>query len=291
MKYVEKIEKRQSIREYRKKELTQEQIDQITAYLPDARRLFPEIELELKIAGDTAKNRLEGIVGYGGNAFGAPDYLILLSEHKDYYLENAGYVMEDLILKLTDMGLDSCWLSVNGNSDIIKKALNIAGDKEVAAVAAVGNGKAERALKRLDIINPSNINFNERAGHVAPKIAQDDIAFYGVWGNPVDWDENRIPPQVDRAVYAASLAPSFLNRQPYRFMFSNKILILLAQKEEMVADADTKLDVGAAMLNFAAVMDELNGTGGPWKMGIPDGLGDTKKPDEYEIISYYDLTA
>ena len=68
----------------------------------------------------------------------------------------------------------------------------------------------------------------------------------------------------------------------------NKILILLARKEEMVTENDTYLDIGAAMLNFAAVMEDENGPRGPWKMGIPDTIGDTKKPDEYEIYAYYD---
>lgn len=289
MKYAERIEKRQSIREYRKKDITPAQMDEIRDFFKNkAKRLIPEIDTELQIFTGDAGVRLEGVAGYGGKAFGAPAYLVLLTEKTDYAIENAGFIVEDLVLQLEEMGLNHCWLSVNDDA-FVKKVLNISSEKEVAAIVAFGYGKQERTLKRLDIINPSNVTMNERKGHVAPKIAQEDIAYYGVWGNPVDWDPRRIAPQVDKAIYAASLAPSFLNRQPYRFMFSSKILLLLAKKEEMITENDTRLDLGATMLNFYAVMDELNGTGGPWKMGIPEQIGDTKKPDEYEIVAYYNL--
>lgn len=288
MNYIEKIEKRQSTREFRRKGLSDEQVDAIKRAFLNAKRLRPEIDIELMVASGDAGVRLEGMAGYGGNSFMAPDYLVVLSEQAPYYMENAGYVTEDLILSLVDMDIDSCWITVN-DSDFAKTALRIDSPKEIVALVACGFGKRERMLKRLDIINPSNVRYNERSGHVAPKIAQDDIAYYGVWGNKVDWDESRVAPQVDKAIYAASLAPSFLNRQPYRYMFSNKILILLAKKEEMVSENDTMLDIGATMLNFAAVMEEQNGASGPWQMGVPTTIGDTKKPDEWAIVAWYDL--
>ncbi|MEE8885177.1 MAG: nitroreductase family protein [Eubacteriales bacterium] len=288
MNYMEKMEKRQSTREFRKKELNDDQKEQIRKAFLKTKRLDPDIDVEMLIADGDAGVRLEGLAGYGGNSFMAPDYIVILSDQDPNYMVNAGYLTEDLILSLTELGIDGCWITVN-DSDYVKTALRINSPKEVVALVAVGFGKQERGLKRLDIFNPSNVHYRKREGHVAPKIAQDDIAYYGVWGNKVDWSENRIAPQIDHAIYAATLAPSFLNRQPYRYIFSNKILILLARKEEMVTENDTYLDIGATMLNFAAVMEEENGPRGPWKMGVPDTIGDTKKPDEYEIYAYYDL--
>lgn len=289
MKYIEKIEERHSIREFYKKAVTSTQKEQIQQAFDSAKHLIPDIDVEMFIKDEeNICNRVEGIAGYGGNAFNAPMYLIFLSEKKDNYLENAGFITEDVILALTEIGLENCWLSVN-DSDILKQALRIESDKEIVSVVAVGKGKQERTLKRLDILSPSNVRFNERKGHVAPKISQEELAYYGTWGKKVKWDENLVAPQVDQALYAASLAPSFLNRQPYRYLFCSKMLLLLVKKEEMISLENTLLDVGATMLNFAAVMHELNGASGPWKMGIPSGIGDTEKPDEYEIVAYYDL--
>ena len=289
MNYMEKIEARMSTREFKKKELSEKQIDSIKKAFLDTMRLDRDIDVSLEIVGGDAGVRLEGLAGYGGNAFMAPNYLVILSDQKPGYMENTGYLTEDLILSLTEMGIDCCWITVN-DSDYVKTALRIDSMKEITALVAVGEGKKERLMKRLDIFNPSNVKYKEREGHVAPKIAQDDIAYYGVWGNPVDWSDTRIAPQVDHAIYAASLAPSFLNRQPYRFIFSNKILVLLAKKEEMVNENDTLLDIGAAMLNFAAVIRDENGSDGTWHLGVPTTIGDTKKPEEYEIAAWFDLS-
>ena len=37
---------------------------------------------------------------------------------------NAGYMMEDLVLKLTELDIDTCWLTFT-DSDKIKKALSL----------------------------------------------------------------------------------------------------------------------------------------------------------------------
>ncbi len=289
MRYMKKIEQRQSTRSFKKKAISKKQAEEITKAFKNTKRLLPDIDVELVIAGDDAGVRLEGLAGYGGNSFLAPNYLVILSDKEPGYLENSGYLTEDLILTLTEMEIDNCWLTVN-DSDYVKKALRIDSDKVVSSLVAVGTGKKEHGMKRLDIISPSNVKYNVREDHVAPKIAQEDIAYYGTWGNPVQWDEDKIAPQVDKAIYAASLAPSFLNRQPYRFLLSNRIVIILGKKEEMVSEDDTLLDIGAAMLNFAAVMEEGNVSGRSWKIGTPEGLGDTKKPDEYQFFAYYKLT-
>ena len=87
MKPIEAIEKRQSIREFRKLKLTEKQINEIRDYYTSIKALVPDIETELVIStGDDAKIRLEGSAGYRGHAFGAPAYLTILSEKKENYV-------------------------------------------------------------------------------------------------------------------------------------------------------------------------------------------------------------
>ena len=61
MKYMELIEKRCSIREFRNKELSEEQIREIKEYFENSGRLEPDINVELVVsAGEEYKKRLEG---------------------------------------------------------------------------------------------------------------------------------------------------------------------------------------------------------------------------------------
>ena len=72
--------------------------------------------------------------------------LVLLSEKQELAHLNAGYIMQDLLLKLNDLELDSCWLTFT-DSDEIKDILGIESPMDVVAIAAFGYGK--KAVKRL----------------------------------------------------------------------------------------------------------------------------------------------
>ena len=285
MKYTELIEKRKSIREYKNKALSEAQIAQIQAAFDGVKRLIPEIAINLEVRTDGVQDRIEGVAGYQGYCFKAPAYLAILSEQADGYLENAGYAAEDLILKLTEMGLDNCWLTVH-DSDASKRALFIESDKEIAALIAVGYGKTERALKRLDIKNPGNVTVRSRDGHVAPKIAQEDLVYAETWGNPVNWDQ--VDPLLDTAFYSASIAPSFCNLQPYRFVVRGHEILLYVKKEEVTSVEDTRLDLGAVMLNFTMAYAELNSQGRTFTLGEPAKLEPVGNPEEYILAAYFE---
>lgn len=285
MKYMEKIEKRKSIREFRGKDLEAGTIREIEEKFSGLHRLIPYIPVELAVRTGDVKQRLEGVAGYRGNSFMAPAYLIVLSGKDDNYMENAGYITEDLCLTLTEMGISHCWLTVE-NSDAVKKAALIDSDKEAVTVIACGYGKREKMKKRLDILNPSNVLFRKREGHVAPKIAQEELVYQSRWGNPVDWDQGGMDPLMDQAFYAASLAPSFLNRQPYRYLLKDRLVILCVKREEMTLDQDTFLDLGATMMNFDAIASQQDDV--DWVMGAPAGIDGLGIPEEYEIAAYYE---
>ena len=52
-----------------------------------------------------AQPALESSAGYNQFLIGAPHYLLLMSAPHSYAAINAGYMMEDLVLKLTELDL------------------------------------------------------------------------------------------------------------------------------------------------------------------------------------------
>ncbi len=254
MNYSEKIEKRESVRTFEEKEVSEKKIAEIKAYFDEAMRLDPSIDVELQVFTGNAKNRLEGAAGYKGYALMAPAYLVILSEEKPHYLENAGYICEDMILKLVEMGLDNCWLST-GDAAATKRALLIESDKTVAALVAFGYGKREGDI-RIDIKTPSNVVTEARKGHAAEKIAESELVYQDKWKQPVNWESGAVYKQLDEALYAASLAPSYLNIQPYRFVLRENYVLLVLDEKAAIEEKEAMLDLGAVMLNFAAVYQE-----------------------------------
>lgn len=288
MKYEELIERRQSIRSFYEKELSTEQIKEITEYCEKAKKLCPEIPLAVEFCAEGAGARMEGVVGYRGNAFFAPMYLVLLSEEQEGYLENAGFLAEGISLKLTDMGLDSCWLTVD-NSDAVKKALLLDSKLTVAAVLACGYGVEEKAAQRIDIVTPADVKFEKREGHIAPKISQGEMVYEGQWGVSPEWKEGQFDPYLDKALYAATLAPSFLNRQTYRYIIRDRELILCGKEEDMVSEEDRKLGLGATMYNFHVVYSHYNAAGYGWVLGEPEIAGDLQLAEGYQAVASHRL--
>lgn len=288
MKILERIEKRQSVRDYIQKDLSSEEIAEVESYFGECKRLIPSIDVEFKIfTGETYK-KLDGVIGYEGNAFNAPAYLVILSEKADHYIENSGYIAEDIILKLNELDLDNCFITVY-YSNKVKEVLGIESDKEITTVIAFGKGKKERSFMRLDILSPSNVKFIKREGHIAPKIAQSELVFDGKWGVYIDPNEKMIDPVLDEAFYAASLAPSFLNRQPYRFINQGNRILVLTMKDDMVTDEDEKLGLGATLLNFHAVYSDYNPSAKPWIMGKPENISDLGEPENYHVVGSIDM--
>lgn len=288
MNYEELIQQRQSIRSFRDKAVSAEQMAEIKDYFNNCERLIPDIRVSLELCTGDAGTRLEGVVGYRGNAFFAPLYLVLLSEEKEGFYENMGYMAEALSLKLTDMGLDACWLTVD-HGDMVKKTLLLETALSPVAVIACGYGKPERGVLRIDIMTPADVKFEAREGHIAPKIAQSEMVYDGSWGVTPSWEEDQFDPVLDKALYAATLAPSFLNRQTYRYLLKDRRVILCEKPEEMVSEADRKLGLGATMYNFHVIYTQYNHSGHGWKVGSVEDAGELRLAEGYEAVASMQL--
>ena len=101
MDYYNLAIKRESTRSFKKRPISNRQLTELQNYLPSCRKLFPEIHTDITILGADAAALLNGVVGYFGLMIAPPHYLLVSSAPHDYAMENAGFMGEDLVLKLT----------------------------------------------------------------------------------------------------------------------------------------------------------------------------------------------
>ena len=288
MNYLELIEKRNSIRDFLKKPVEQAKLDEITGFFNSAQNLFDVNTQLLIFSNEDTAQRLTGVVGYRGNAFNAPSYLVMLSEEKDNYLINAGFVSEHILLKLEEMGLSSCYLTCD-DDDIVKKALLIDSDLAVATVIAFGYGKKEKDTTKIDIHSPSNVSISSKSGHIAPKIAVTTLAFDSDFNTPYNFDDEYADPVIADALYAASLSPSFLNHQNYRFVINGTHVYLFNKFDEVVTKNDNLLGLGAAMLNFHMILSSKYSGIGNWSLDVSNIKHDFKNPSDYTLVAVLDI--
>ena len=284
MDYNALIQNRKSARQFTDKKVPEAVCNELEAYYKNAcQRLAPGIDTELWIFGDNTRQALEGAAGYNEFLVGAPQYLVLLSEKTELAYENAGFMMEDLVLKLEDMGLGSCWLTFT-DSKAVKDALGIDSPMEVAAIAAFGYPQKARKRMRFNILSMSNVDIGAKRHYFDPKRPVGDMVYLNAWGETQGRDKyiGFYDDMLWEAFYAASLSPSYLNRQAYGFVISDGQVVLVSRPDEYNTEIDGKLSLGVVMLHFAAAASAWAGKVA-WKLGA-----DAKQielPEGYSVVA------
>ena len=268
MNYAALIQNRKSTREFTGEHVSPRLMGDIERYFREkSLRLVPELETRLLTFGTESREVLEGAAGYESFLVGAPAYMVLLSAKGEGSVENAGFIMEDLLLKLADMGLDSCWLTFT-DSERVKEALEISSTLDVAAIAAFGYGVKSTRRLRLNILSMSNVDIQAKRRYNEPKRSVYDLAYLNRWGNSDGLDEHMgfYGDLLWEALYAASLAPSYLNRQAYGFVLHDEGVTLVRRPDAYTPDSDARLSLGAVLAHFTAVASLWSG-GLTWTLG------------------------
>lgn len=261
MNYAALIQNRKSFREFTDKVVPFSTLESIRNYYHNSvRRLLPELKTQLYIFDADARVSLEGAAGYHQFLIGAPQYLVLLSEKHELSHLNAGYLMEDMILKLADMELDSCWLTFT-DSEEIKGALGIDSALDVAAIAAFGYGKKTVKRLHLNIRSMSDVDIKAKYRYMEPKRSVNDLVFVDTWGNSHNLDRyiGFFDDMLWEALFAASLAPSYLNRQAYGFLLHDGSVSLVSRPDGYNTKIDGDLSLGIVLLHFTAVAENWAG--------------------------------
>jgi len=284
MNYAALIQNRKTVREFTGQHVSPAQMGEIERYFQEkALRLVPELETRLLTFGTEAREVLEGAAGYESFLVGAPAYMVLLSAEHERSSENAGCIMEDLILKLADMGLDSCWLTFT-EGEHVKEVLEIVSTLSVAAVVAFGYGVKSTRRLRLNIRSMSNVDIQAKRRYHEPKRSVYDLAYLNTWGNSEGLDEHMgfYGDLLWEALYGASLAPSYLNRQAYGFVLHNEGVTLVRRPDAYTPETDARLSLGIALHHFTSIASLWTG-GLTWNFGsAPASLA---LPEGYEAVA------
>ena len=271
MNYAALIQNRKSVREFRDKVVPFSLLEQIkTYYQRSVRRLISEIGTEMYMFGTDAREALEGAAGYNSFLVGAPQYLVLLTDPHPHGYLNAGFVMEDLILKLTDLELDSCWVTF-ADGEAVKTALGIESDRSIAAIAAFGYGVKTTRRLRLNIRSMSDIDISAKRHYFEPKRSVSDLVHKDTWGSRDGLDSaiGFYDDMLWESFYAASLAPSYLNRQAYGFLLEQGKVTLVSVPDKFNVPIDAELSLGIVLHHFTVVSESWAGQLS-WRFA-PDG--------------------
>lgn len=262
----EAIYYRKSVRKYSKEKLSDDKLDEVREIIDNSDSLYNQLDMTTHLIeeGNKVQEVISGIVGSYGKVE-APHYLVITSEEKEGFLENIGYCLEQVILKLTTMGIATCWIGGNINKDSLAHILDMKDSHRPVIVISFGYAKDKDNYKRSE----------------KGKAKRKDISELIIDGNPGSkWSD---------LLTAAQLAPSAVNMQPWRFDIDADKLHVYAIKRNRFLKKIFKplkhlklmnnIDVGIALSHIKIAADHLG-------RGIEfERIGSAKKKKYRYIIS------
>jgi hypothetical protein len=110
-----------------------------------------------------------------------------------------------------------------------------------------------------------------------------DLVYLNEWGNRYGLEDylGFFGDALWESLHAASLSPSYLNRQAYGFVLRDGGVTLVSQPDLYNTEHDAALSLGIAMLHFDAVTENWSGKPG-WNFS-PQAL---ELPRDYKVIAH-----
>lgn len=167
---------------------------------------------------DQTKQVLTFMIGSYGLVQNAPHLLVgVLPEDSDRARLDLGYVLEQVVLEATRLGLGTCWITGTFDAENAGEVVGLEPGEIVAGVCALGHPTEEgfgrfhsRLVRRL------------AGGHKRKPLTE--IVFTERWGKP--WSSEEADPTLVTILEHARIAPSAHNGQPWRFIVRPEELIL-----------------------------------------------------------------
>lgn len=257
MDYKKLIEETYSVRDYSDKPVSEKLKNELLGYFPSSKTLMDNIKVEMKIVENAdVFEKLNGKAGYNGIMINAPHYIVIYSEVADNYIENSGYKASDIILKATDLGLNTCFITMGDRAEV-SKILNAPNGMEVTALVALGYKDNEAKV----VLNDTKVGGNySKADVVIEEVAPsyrkdlDELVFSEKFGNSASVDE-LLTLGILEPLRTVLFAPSALNSQPWRFVLKNG-KVFIAIEDTKTSEYDEKISLGALMHYFQSVFEE-----------------------------------
>lgn len=226
--------------------------DQLRRVAETCERFRPWDDARAELVAEPGIDVFRGIVGAYGKVTGSPHLIVIVGSPDAILDQRPGYVGEAAVLAATAAGLGTCWVGGFFDAKLTAGLIDLAPDERILAVSALGVPVDD--LSGNDVVMRGIARSKQRKP--AEKIAPGSSAW---------------PEWARAAVEAVVVAPSAMNRQPWRFAMDGGALVLSADNAFETPKVTKRLDCGIAMLHAELGALEL-GMPGRWIENTSRGL-------------------
>ena len=184
-----------------------------------------------------------GVLGSYGGISGAHSALAFVGDGSHEADAWIGYVGEALVLEATHLGLGTCWVGGLFNGHVAARLAGASAGERVYAISPLGTPIDHVTLKERVLMGGAHAKRRSECEAIAPGCA--------------DW-----PAWAGAALPPVQVAPSAMNRQPWRFALDGDGSTLdLSYEGDLGLRVTKRLDCGIAMLHAELGMAEAGVTG------------------------------
>lgn len=223
------IPKRRARRSFGASPISEDVLDSLDSLCRDFRPLGGIARVAL--VREAPQRLFMGIAGSYGGISGSPAALAFIgSEISPHAATAVGYTGEGIVLEATALGLDTCWVGGMFSAQHAALLGNVTDDERVYAVSPLGHAVSKISAKERVVFRMGRPKFRRDLQQIAP--------------GSRDW-----PAWAVAGIEAARIAPSAMNRQPWRFRLEGGAIVISAEGGD-TPRVSKRLDCGIAMLHF-----------------------------------------
>ena len=257
------IETRKSTRTFQKAPLSPVDIEKISGYLNKPENLIGpfgyQFEFELLIESEERDKDQIGTYGFIKNPQG---YILGSSILETKSLFDYAYVLENIVLYLTAIGVGTCWLGGRFQKQEAMSQLSFKENEIIPAITPIGYPQEKQRLKERMI---------RTVLQARKRKPEEQLFYYEAFGQPLgDRAE-----EFRQALHYVRIGPSAQNKQPWRLVFGNNLTQVHFYVTNPLADnplymcEPQYLDIGIAYNHFKTGLDEV-GISGELNIDEPD---------------------
>ena len=255
MTVMESIRKRKSVRTYKEESLSPVLKDEIKGAFKDNMGPFGGVVRFELVEKNLTKRKGDIKLGTYGVIKGATSYIAAVIPKGDRDLEDFGYVFEKLILKLTSLGLGTCWLGGTFRQGEFSKAIGQKEEELLPCITPLGFPADKRSM--LESAMRLGADSNNRK-------PWQEIFYNSEFGQPLSESEAG---EYVTPLEMVRIAPSASNKQPWRILMDQGKFHFYLQPtkhyEKLLGFNIQRVDMGIAMCHFELTAQEL-GIRGKW---------------------------
>jgi nitroreductase len=248
-KWYHVIEKRRSRRRFSPEPLEANLLSRLSSVCTDFK---PFHYARNVLVTDAPDKVFKGAVGPYGKIKGATSFIAFIGnmDSPNVY-EQVGYTGEGIILEAEALNLASCWVAGFFRPKVVASLTNIGKNERVLAITPIGYAAKRHSLEERAM---TGFGLTHRRRPLS--------------GLVTGLEESKWPQWIKLALEAARLAPSAVNRQPWRFQVESNSITVSINTRGLEYGLSRRLCCGIAMLNIEVAALSL-GISGKWEFLEP----------------------